>query len=142
MTKLSVYPACFIQEENGYSVVFPDLNHLATCGETLDEAQRMAVDCLAGYLYTLQEDGEPIPPASPMEKIRPEEICAELEVPSEDAFVSAVVVDVAEYAKNHFGKFMTISLTLPSSLYGESLERELDCAQVLEEALQEKLRSA
>ena len=45
---LSAYPACFIKEEGGYSVIFPDLNHLATCGRTLDEAQNMAVDCLAG----------------------------------------------------------------------------------------------
>ena len=33
---LSAYPACFFKEESGYSVVFPDLNDLSTCGETLD----------------------------------------------------------------------------------------------------------
>ena len=47
---LSADPACFIKEENGYSVIFPDLDNLATCGETLDDAFAMAVDCLAGYL--------------------------------------------------------------------------------------------
>ena len=61
---LSAYPACFFKEENGYSVIFPDLNHLATCGETLDEALAMAVDCLAGYLYWMEEDGESAPPPS------------------------------------------------------------------------------
>ena len=35
---LSVYPACFYKEENGYSVIFPDLNWLATQGDTLQEA--------------------------------------------------------------------------------------------------------
>ena len=55
---LSAYPACFFKEESGYSVVFPDLNDLSTCGETLDESLRMAVDCLAGYLYWLKKDGE------------------------------------------------------------------------------------
>lgn len=58
---LSAYPACFIKESNGYSVIFPDLNYLSTCGETLDEALAMAVDCLAGYLYRLQKDGETAP---------------------------------------------------------------------------------
>ena len=48
---LSVYPACFFKESNGYSVIFPDLNYLSTCGDTLDEALKMAVDYLAGYLY-------------------------------------------------------------------------------------------
>ena len=45
---LSIYPACFFKEENGYSVIFPDLDNLATCGENLEEAMTMAVDCLAG----------------------------------------------------------------------------------------------
>ena len=44
---LSIYPACFFKEENGYSVIFPDLDDLATCGENLEEAMTMA--CL---LYT------------------------------------------------------------------------------------------
>lgn len=48
---LSIYPACFFKEKNGYTVVFPDLN-LSTCGETLDESIAMAVDCLAGHLST------------------------------------------------------------------------------------------
>ena len=49
---LSAYPACIYKEKDGgYSVIFPDLNHLATCGETLDEALVMAVDCIAGYLF-------------------------------------------------------------------------------------------
>ncbi len=42
----------FIKEENGYSVIFPDLNDLATCVNTLDEALAMAVDCLAAYAKT------------------------------------------------------------------------------------------
>ena len=54
---LSIYPACFVKESNGYSVVFPDLG-AATCGDTLDEAANIAVDCLAGFLYSLQRDCE------------------------------------------------------------------------------------
>lgn len=58
---LSIYPACFYHDEDGYSVVFPDSNYLSTCGKTLEEAVAMSVDCLAGYLYALQHDGEPVP---------------------------------------------------------------------------------
>ena len=54
---LSIYPAIFYEEkEGGYSVIFPDLNHLATCGDTLNEAMAMAVDCLAGYIYSEELD--------------------------------------------------------------------------------------
>ena len=52
---LTAYPACFYKEkEGGYSVVFPDLNHLATCGDTLEKALSMAVDCLPD-IFILQK---------------------------------------------------------------------------------------
>ena len=62
---LSVYPACFLKEETGYTVVFPDLGGTATCGDDLDEAMQYAVDCLAGYLYALKRDEKPLPTPSP-----------------------------------------------------------------------------
>ncbi len=33
---LSMYPACFFHEDNSYSVVFPGLNWLSTCGDTFE----------------------------------------------------------------------------------------------------------
>ena len=35
---LSMYPACFFHETDGYSVVFQDLNWLATQGDSFEEA--------------------------------------------------------------------------------------------------------
>lgn len=101
---LSAYPACFFKEESGYSVVFPDLSDLSTCGETLDEALRMAVDCLAGYLYWLKKDGEAAPAPSSVDAIRLADVAAELEVSMDGAFVNIITVDVEEYAKTHFEK--------------------------------------
>ena len=103
---LSVYPACFIKEENGYSVIFPDLN-TATCGATLEEAIRMAVDCLAGDLYALQRDGKNAPVPTPFNQINTTEILANLSDKEEDfsryeTFVNLITVDVEEYAKRHF----------------------------------------
>lgn len=99
---LTAYPACFIKEETGYSVIFPDLDNLATCGETLEDARDMAVDCLASYFHFIKKDNEPAPAASPTESIDPVKIAEELEVSSDEAFVSIVTVDVAEYAKKNF----------------------------------------
>ena len=87
---LSAYPACFFKEESGYSVVFPDLNDLSTCGETLDESLRMAVDCLAGYLYWLKKDGEAAPAPSSVDAIRLADVAAELEVSMDGADHSRV----------------------------------------------------
>ncbi len=71
---LSMYPACFYKEEDGYSVIFPDLNWLATQGDTIEDAMEMAVECLAGYLHTCQMDGETIPAPSKMSDIDPVEV--------------------------------------------------------------------
>lgn len=136
---LSAYPACFFKEENGYSVIFPDLNHLATCGETLDETFTMAVDCLAGYLYWLQQDGETAPPPSAIGIINPADIAKELETEPGEAFVNMVTVDVAEYAKTHFEKSVKKTLTIPAWLNNAALEQDINFSQVLQEALKARL---
>lgn len=93
---LSAYPACFIKEDTGYSVIFPDLN-TATCGDDLEDAFSMAGDCLAGYLYSSNLEGENVPPASVLQDIDIQKIMDELEVTSNEAFVNIVTVDIAEY---------------------------------------------
>lgn len=136
---LSAYPACFFKEENGYSVIFPDLNYLATCGDTLDEALTMAVDCLAGHLYWLQQDGDTIPAPSPMEDISPENVAKEIESEPGECFVNMITVDVAEYARTHFEKSVKKTLTIPAWLNTAALEQDINFSQVLQEALKAKL---
>lgn len=136
---LSAYPACFLKEEGGYSVIFPDLNYLATCGETLDEALRMAVDCLAGYLYRLKQDGDAVPPASAMDKISPNAVAKELEIEPSESFVNMVTVDVAEYAKTHFERSVKKTLSIPAWLNDAALAQNINFSQVLQEALKKQL---
>lgn len=136
---LSAYPACFIKEDNGYSVIFPDLGDLATCGDTLEEALVMAVDCLAGYLYWLQKDGEEVPAASSLEQIDPAAIAEDLEVSSNEMFVNIVTVDVAEYAKANFEKSVKKTLTIPAWLNKAALERNINFSQVLQDALKAQI---
>ena len=136
---LSAYPACFFKEESGYSVVFPDLNDLSTCGETLDESLRMAVDCLAGYLYWLKKDGEAAQAPSSVDAIRLADVAAELEVSMDGAFVNIITVDVEEYAKTHFEKAVKKTLTIPAWLNTAALEQNINFSQVLQDALKAQL---
>ena len=138
---LSIYPACFFKEENGYSVVFPDLNWLATCGETENEAMSMAVDCLAGYLYTLKNDGEQFPAASAMKDMSLEKVAKELDADTTNAFVSMVSVDVAEYAKTHFEKSVRKTLTIPAWLNIAAQQKNINFSQTLQEALLAKIKA-
>jgi predicted RNase H-like HicB family nuclease len=138
---LSVYPACFFKEESGYSVVFPDLNWLATCGETIDEAMAMAVDCLAGYLYTCEKDGDDIPAPSMIADIDVAAVAEQIspEDPIGEAFVNMVSVDVASYAREHFEKSVRKTLTIPAWLNRAALDQGINFSQTLQEALIGKL---
>jgi predicted RNase H-like HicB family nuclease len=136
---LSIYPACFFKEQNGYSVVFPDLNWLATCGATEREAMQMAVDCLAGYLYMLQQEGGSAPKASAMCDISIEKTAEELDVDAAGAFVNMVSVDVAEYARTHFEKAVRKTLTIPAWLNTAAQQKNINFSQTLQEALIAKI---
>ena len=138
---LSIYPACFFKEETGYSVVFPDLNWLATNGSTESEAMNMAVDCLAGYLYSLKNDGEQAPAASAMSDISLDAVADELNADTNGAFVNMVSVDVVEYAKEHFEKSVRKTLTIPAWLNVAAQEKKINFSQTLQEALLAKIRA-
>ncbi len=138
---LSMYPACFFHEDNGYSVVFPDLNWLSTCGDTFEESMELAVECLAGYLHTCQMDGDNIPKPSKLSDIDPQAIAKELDpdTPICESFVNMVSVDVASYAKEHFEKSVKKTLTIPAWLNNAALEKGINFSQVLQDALKAQL---
>ena len=138
---VSAYPACFFKEENSYSVVFPDLNYLGTCGTTVEDAFARAVECLAGYLYWLQQDGENVPLPSKLSDVNVKGLMEELEIEAEEFFVNIVTVDVKEYAKVHFEKAVKKTLTIPAWLNKLALENGVNFSQVLQEALKERLQS-
>lgn len=137
---LSAYPACFFKENDTYSVVFPDLNWLSTCGETLEEAFEIAIECLAGYLYMNEKENTPAPAPSSLTDINIQKIADELEINPEESFVNMVTVDVKEYAKIHFEKPVKKTLSIPAWLNTAALEHNINFSQVLQEALLQKLR--
>ena len=58
---LSYYALFEPDRKSGYSVSFPDLNHGATQGETIDEAREMAVDLLQSIIGELMKRGDSLP---------------------------------------------------------------------------------
>ena len=135
---LSMYPACFYKEKDGgYSVIFPVLN-IATCGDTLDWAMNMAVDCLAGYLYNAKIEQEEIPDPPEMERINVDDEYDEYE----SAFINMVTVDVEEYARVHFEKSIKKTLTIPKWLNDMAVREKVNFSQLLQKALKEELHLA
>ena len=141
---LSMYPACFYKEDDGYSVIFPDLNYLATQGDSFEDAMEMAVECLASYLYIAQRDGEDVPAPSSLVNIDPVAVAKELDpdLPVGEAIVNLVSVDVAEYAKKHFEKSVKKTLSIPAWLNEAAMAQGVNFSQVLQRALKEQLHMA
>ncbi len=136
---MSIYPACFFKEEDGYAVVFPDLNYLATSGKSEGEAMAKAVECLAGYLYTSQNDGEQVPEPTAVGDVSIDEVARELQIDVDYSFVNMVSVNVAEYAKMHFEKSVRKTLTIPAWLNEAALAKGINFSQTLRDALIEKV---
>lgn len=129
------YPACIYKEDTGkYSIIFPDLNDLATFGDTLNEAMEMAVDCLAGYIYTLKLEGETIPKSSELKDIKLQDYDEVVE-----SYTSMIFVDVEEYAKTHFNKPVKKTLTIPMWLNTMAINKNINFSQLLKKALIEEL---
>ena len=140
---LSIYPACFYKEDNGYSVIFPDLNYLATQGDTLEDAMEMAVECLASHLHSCKADGNTVPAPSSLTDIDPVAVSKEVspDEPIGEAFVNMVSVDVDVYAKAHFEKSVRKTLTIPAWLNTAALEQGINFSQTLQEALISKVQT-
>lgn len=101
-----VYPAIFYEEEGKISVIFPDLGNLATFGDNVADAMRMAQNACALYLFTALRDGEPLPAPTALNAINPGDVLKDFEMESavDSAFVNMILVDMTEYAKQHSDK--------------------------------------
>ena len=123
-----VYPAVFTPEENDlYSVDFPDLHNCFTSGKGLAEALEMAQDVLCMTLYDLEEEKKPVPSA--LSEIEHEE----------DDFVSLVSCDTLTYRKLHARTAVKKTLSIPAWLNTIAEEEGVNFSAVLQEALKQKL---
>ena len=140
---LSMYPACFYKEDDGYSVIFPDLNYLATQGNSLEDAMEMAVECLAAYLHSCKTDGDAVPAPSSLTDIDPVAVSKEVspDEPVGESFVNMVSVHVEAYAKANFEKSVRKTLTIPAWLNRAALEQGINFSQTLQEALLTKVQA-
>lgn len=128
-----IYPAIFYHEDDGrYSVIFPDLNDLATYGDTLADAFAMAQEACGQYLFTSLRDGEQLPAATPVN---------EVEKDDDDALVNLICVNLDEYARNYDDKAVKKTLSIPAWLNTACENYGINYSKVLRDALIAKLQS-
>ena len=128
MKKL-LYPACFYpcEEQEGYTVVVPDLPGCVTQGNSLIDAIGMAVDAASGWVLDEMEDGKPIPPASKIEDVQADE--------RPGGFVNLIVLDMDTYAEKYGEKAVRKNLTIPAWLNTYAEANNVNFSRVLQDAL-------
>jgi predicted RNase H-like HicB family nuclease len=119
------YPAIFYEGEGGYAVEVPDLPGCASGGASLAEAVSMGTDAASGWVLTELEEGRPVPKASNIQDIRPEE----------GGFTSILVLDMDAYAEKFGGKPVRKNVTVPAWLNTFAEAHHINFSQVLQESL-------
>ncbi len=129
-----IYPAVFYKEEDGrYSVVFPDLNDLATFGDDLADAFAMAQEACGQYLFTALQDGEKLPKPTAIDKVEKDE---------DAAFVNLISVNLSEYARAYGKQAVKKTLSIPAWLNSACEKYNINYSKVLQEALIARLQAS
>ena len=128
-----IYPAVFYQEEDGrYSVIFPDLNDLATFRDNLGDAFAMAQEACGQYLFTSLRDGEALPAPTPIDAVTKDD---------DAALVNLIYVNLDEYARAYDDKAVKKTLSIPAWLNTACENYGINYSKVLRDALIAKLQT-
>ena len=128
------YPAIFYKNKNndGYTVVFPDLEFGATEGRNKTETVQMAQDYIGSWLYEDYLENNAFRKSSSIEEITVED--DEFSDMSK-TFVSLVGMDIADYVRKNETKTVRKNVSIPSYLNELGKKKNLNFSQILQEAL-------
>ena len=122
-----IYTALFtpIEDGSGYYAKVPDLPGCITTGNSLSDAIDQITDAMRAWLVVEDDEGEPIAPPSPQEKL------------SVDAgtICSLISADTIEYRAQTDTRAVRKNVSLPSWMVRLADKRGINCSQVLQDAL-------
>jgi predicted RNase H-like HicB family nuclease len=126
-----VYPALFKPNPNGgYIVSVPDAPDCVTGGKTINEALRMIKDALSVYMCSVEDHSDPIP-----EQSKPHDVI----IDTPESFITLIEVDTMRYRAETDNKSVRKNVSLPAWLNFKAEQAHINCSQVLQEALRERL---
>jgi predicted RNase H-like HicB family nuclease len=125
-----IFPAVFHYAEDGISVSFPDLPGCFTCGDSDEDAIRMAEDAMGLHIWGMESDDEPVPEAGRGDQIPLES--------NERIFL--VDVWMPSVRKEVQPALVKKTLTIPADLNEAALKADINFSQVLASELRRILR--
>ena len=124
-----IYPAIFDYSSDGISVEFPDLPGCFTCGDTEEDAFKMAKEAMALHLYGLEQENEEIPEPSKVSEIQTEN----------NQVIVFIEVWMPPFRHEMENKAVKKTLTIPKWLDDLAKEHNVNYSQILQEALKKHL---
>lgn len=138
-----IYPVLFYEEEKkGYSVFVPDLQNVSTCGDTLEEAMKMAEDLIAGLVLDTIEEGSKLAKASRIEDVSFELLEEKLDIKDwkyVSKFKTYIAVDVDAFAEKWGKELIKKTVNIPKWINTKAEELKINFSKTLEEALLQKI---
>ncbi|MCR5143436.1 MAG: type II toxin-antitoxin system HicB family antitoxin [Ruminococcus sp.] len=124
-----IFPAIFDYADDGISIEFPDLPGCLPCATSVAEAVTNAKEAMKLHLYGMEEDGEDIPEATPIDKITTEKN------------QSIILIDVymPPFRERMHTRYVKKTLSIPSWINVEAERRGVNFSKVLQDALVEQL---
>lgn len=125
----AAYPIIMDQGATHIVVFVPDFN-INTQGQDYPEAMEMARDAIGLMGIDLEDDGEAIPPPSPLSHLGPQRA---------DSVVTLVDVDFTEYRRKNDLRTVRRNVSLPSWLNVAAEQAGLNVSAILQTALKQEL---
>lgn len=138
------YPAIFYREENGeYSIFFPGFDG-GTCGSSLEECYKMAVDWLGIQLEDYYLKKSPLPKPIDITKINIKNYLdfdteEEKEEAVKNCFVTLIGFDLLQYIKDTQKTIVRKNVSVPSWLNELGKSYNLNFSLLLQEAIKKEL---
>lgn len=131
MRKRLIYPAIFLQEDDGITISFPDLQGCISCADTFEEAYEMAKEAMELYL----EDyiGDLFKSAPKPSKIQDIKL-------KDNECIALIELDINEYLKTFNNKAIKKTLTIPSWLNDVAVKKKLNFSKILQDALLKEIQ--
>lgn len=122
-----IYSAVFSPSEDGtkYYARIPDLPGCITTGSSLQDAIDQITDAASGWLVVAEDEGLPIPSATPQGSLEHTPGCV----------FSLVQVDTIAYRALTDTRAVRKNVSLPAWMADLADRRGLNCSQVLQESL-------
>ncbi|MCI9456204.1 MAG: hypothetical protein HFE44_04390 [Oscillospiraceae bacterium] len=119
-----VYPALFHKnDDNSYTITYPDLPGCISEGKSLENALYMAESALTQWMEYLSDSKQPIPDSTPMQEVAVES----------GEFVNLIRTDVKD------NRAVRRTVSIPKWMDDKVSDAGLSLSRVLQDALKERL---